>query len=161
MQFYTPKYPRGTRIRFLLSRSLLLFLVFTLSGAGSLSAAYRCSGDCAPDIQHVEPPASMPCCASTEPPPLAQDGPRGSDLDGSESCCPGHLVCPVATLNGSQDMLVAASAPEPAGQMVLSLPLDSANPAVSADSVLLLSSYRRPPPSNLAPLHLRHCVFLI
>jgi hypothetical protein len=32
---------------------------------------------------------------------------------------------------------------------------------VSADPVVLLSFYRRPPPSNFAALHLRHCVFLI
>jgi hypothetical protein len=43
-------------------------------------------------------------------------------------------------------------------QTALSLSYVSADPAAP---VVLISFYRRPPPSDFAALHLRHCVFLI
>jgi hypothetical protein len=55
-------------------------------------------------------------------------------------------------------MLPAAPVPDPVGQTPLNQFQVSAGTAAPA---VLLSSYRRPPPSKFVALHLRHCVFLI
>lgn len=156
MQAYTTKSPRGSGIRSLLSRSLLLFLVFILTGAGNLSAAYCCGADYPAEAQPVEPVSSMPCCAP-EADPLAEQGHPDCVPSGSDSSCLGYLDCSAAAAP-VQEMLPAAPAPDPVGHTDLSPFLVSCDPAAPA---LLHGSCRRPPPLKSAALHLRHCVFLI